>query len=150
MSLMSDRAVKQKGRPVEPSTQASGAAAVPLVDNVGKIEVAPLSKEDQRHPVSSASTKEPDPLADVAVSEVAFKRSPMEALDVVVEQPKPDKVTVQKFARAPRVRVTQKAKFMLRGTLYRFEVGQVLDSNHYDDGRFRELLTAIHTEPVEE
>ena len=98
MSLMSDRTVKQKGKPAD----------VPTV----------------------AAALEPDPLADVAVSEVTFKRSPTEELDVVVEPPKPDRIPVQKAVRAPRVRVTQKvAKLMLGSTVYRFEVGQVLDSN---------------------
>ena len=124
MSLMSDRAAKQKGKQaVEP-------------------------------PVPSVPAVARDPLSDVAVSEMAFKQSPVEALDVVVTQDfkvDPDKVLpVQKSVRAPRVRVTQKAKLMLSGTLYCFGVGQVLDSNHYDSQRFRELLAAIHTEPVEE
>ena len=124
MSLMSDRAAKQKG------------------------------KQAAEPPVPSVPAVARDPLSDVAVSETAFKQSPVEALDVVVTQDfkvDPDKVLpVQKSVRAPRVRVTQKAKLMLSGTLYCFGVGQVLDSNHYDSQRFRELLAAIHTEPFEE
>ena len=124
MSLMSDRAAKQKG------------------------------KQAAEPPAPSVPAVARDPLSDVAVSEMAFKQSPVEALDVVVTQDfkvDPDKVLpVQKSVRAPRVRVTQKAKLMLGGTLYCFGVGQVLDSNHYDSQRFRELLAAIHTEPVEE
>jgi len=125
MSLMSDRSVKKKDKPLE---SVAPAAAV---------------KED---PLAGVA---------VTVEEFQAEHSPIEALDVTVAQnfmgDTPDDIKFTPVAiEAPRtrVRVLQSAKVIIGGYPCRFTAGDVLDANVYSNSGFREILNQVRTEPV--
>jgi hypothetical protein len=124
MSLMSDRSVKKKDKPLE--------------------SVAPAAtvKED---PLAGVA---------VTVEEFQAEHSPAEVLDVTVAQnfmgdTTPDDIKMP-VVEAPRtrVRVLQSAKVIIGGYPCRFTAGDVLDANVYSNSGFREILNQVRTEPV--